>query len=140
MICSTCGKELPPEIKFCPNCGKQVDFAGMENLISTTDPRIPAIEKALGHKYTILRRAGSGGFADVFLGEHVQLGRKVAVKILLHSFASEPEMIERFRRESKAAAKLSHPNIIDIYDVGESEGIYYFVMKFIEGESLGRKM
>lgn len=140
MNCSNCGKPIASDTRFCPGCGTQIDLAALANLISETDPRVLAIEKALGNKYKILHKIGQGGFADVFLGEHVQLGRKVAVKILLHSFAREAEMVERFRRESKAAAKLSHPNIIDIYDVGESEGVYYFVMKYIPGDTLGKKM
>lgn len=140
MNCTNCGKPIATDTRFCPTCGTQVDLVALAQLISDTDPRVLAIEKALGNKYRILRKIGSGGFADVFLGEHVQLGRKVAVKILLASFTKESEMVERFRRESKAAAKLSHPNIIDIYDVGESEGVYYFVMKCIEGDTLGKKM
>lgn len=125
------------DAKFCPTCGAPVPTVPSAPM---KDPRLAVIERALGNKYRILTKAGSGGFSDVYLGEHIQLGRKVAVKILLHSMGSDPEMVERFRRESKAAAKLSHPNIIDIYDVGESEGVYYFVMKYIEGETLGKKM
>ena len=86
-----------------------------------------------------MKKIGVGGFAEVYLGEHSQLGRQVAIKILRHGFAGEDEMIERFRRESKSAAKLSHPNIIDIYDVGENDEIYYFVMKYVEGETLGKE-
>jgi serine/threonine protein kinase len=133
MTCQKCGSSIREDAKFCPNCGTP---AGQPEV----DPRIYGIEKALNFKYKILKKIGVGGFAEVYLGEHTQLGRKVAIKILRHGFAGEDEMIERFRRESKSAAKLSHPNIIDIYDVGENEGIYYFVMKYVEGETLGKKM
>lgn len=137
MNCTNCGKLLISDAKFCPSCGAPVPLTATAPI---KDPRLSVIERALGNKYRILNKVGSGGFADVYLGEHVQLSRKVAVKILLHSMGSDPEMVERFRRESKAAARLTHPNIIDIYDVGESEGVYYFVMKYIEGETLGQKM
>lgn len=137
MNCTNCGNPLISDAKFCPSCGAPIAVSPGTPI---KDPRLAVIERALGNKYRILTKAGSGGFSDVYLGEHIQLGRKVAVKILLHSMGSDPEMVERFRRESKAAAKLSHPNIIDIYDVGESEGVYYFVMKYIEGETLGKKM
>jgi len=142
MNCSKCGNPLNPDTRFCPSCGLQISstFAGMEKLISEDDPRARALEKALGQKYKVYNRIGSGGFADVYLGDHVQLDRKVAVKILLHNYAGDPDMVERFRRESRGAAKLSHPNIIDIYDVGDSDGIYFFVMKYVEGETLGKKM
>jgi len=139
MYCPGCGNPLKPESIYCEKCGISAPVTRMET-IAPVDARIAAIEKALGYKYKVLRKIGSGGFADVYLGEHAQLGREVAIKILTRSHSAEDDMVERFRRESKAAAKLSHPNIIDIYDVGESGEIYYFVMKYIAGETLGRKM
>src|SRR5262249_6644059 len=102
--------------------------------------RLNEVQAALGPKYKIVRKIGSGGFGDVYLGEHTQLGRKVAIKILVESFASQGELVKRFQREARSAAALTHPNIIDIYDVGESEGLHYFVMKYIEGETLAHKM
>lgn len=102
--------------------------------------RISELQELMGEKYKILRRIGAGGFGEVYLGEHAALGRKVAIKILLESFASQEELVKRFQREARAAATLQHPNIIDIYDVGESEGIYFFVMKYIEGMTLAQKM
>lgn len=136
MDCTKCGQPLKEDVRFCGNCGTPLSGEGT----SEADLRIAAFERVLGFKYKILAKAGVGGFAEVYLGEHTQLGRKVAIKILHGSYAGQPEMIERFRRESKSAAKLSHPNIIDIYDVGEGEGINYFVMKYVEGETLGKKM
>ena len=136
MNCSQCGTPVKKEMRFCPACGTSVRT---EDLIPSQDVRIASLEQALKYKYKILQKIGSGGFAEVYLGEHTQLGRQVAIKILLHSFAGEDDMIERFRREAKAAAKLSHPNIIDIYDVGDADGIYYIVMKHINGETLAKK-
>lgn len=94
--------------------------------------RLLATERALGHRYKIIKKIASGGFGDVYLGEHSQLGRKVAIKVLLRSLAEHEDVVRRFQMESRAVANLSHPNIIDIYDVGEGEseedgvGIYYF--------------
>lgn len=136
MDCTKCGQPVKEDVRFCGNCGAPIGMDGA----SEADLRIAAFERVLGYKYKILSKAGVGGFAEVYLGEHTQLGRKVAIKILHASYAGQPEMIERFRRESKSAAKLSHPNIIDIYDVGEGEGINYFVMKYCEGETLSKKM
>ena len=139
MKCPNCSTELKPKTRFCPSCGTNVESYTAENLIPDSDPKIAALEKALGNKYKIVRRVGSGGFADVYLGEHTQLGRHVAIKFL--RVAQDEEMIERFRREARAAAKLSHPNIIDIYDVGDNnEDIYYFVMKYIPGDTLSQRM
>ena len=136
MDCAKCGQPLKDNTRFCGNCGAAVGSEGS----SEADLRIATFERALGYKYKILQKAGVGGFAEVYLGEHTQLGRKVAIKILHGNFAAQPDMVERFRRESKSAAKLSHPNIIDIFDVGESEGVNYFVMKYVEGETLSKKM
>jgi serine/threonine protein kinase/beta-lactam-binding protein with PASTA domain len=87
-------------------------------------------------RYRILRKLGSGGMANVYLAEDEDLGRRVAIKILNERYAGDDLFIERFRREAKSAAGLSHPNIVSIYDRGEAEGTYYIAMEVIEGRSL----
>jgi eukaryotic-like serine/threonine-protein kinase len=87
-------------------------------------------------RYRILRKLGSGGMANVYLAEDEDLGRRVAIKILNERYANDDLFIERFRREAKSAAGLSHPNIVSIYDRGEAEGTYYIAMEVIEGRSL----
>jgi eukaryotic-like serine/threonine-protein kinase len=87
-------------------------------------------------RYRILRRLGSGGMANVYLAEDEELGRQVAIKILNDRHASDESFVERFRREAKNAAGLSHPNIVSIYDRGEAEGTYYIAMEYLEGRSL----
>src|ERR671916_654375 len=87
-------------------------------------------------RYRILRRLGAGGMANVYLAEDEELGRCVAVKILNERYANDDLFIERFNREAKSAASLSHPNIVSIYDRGEAEGTYYIAMEVIEGRSL----
>jgi beta-lactam-binding protein with PASTA domain/predicted Ser/Thr protein kinase len=87
-------------------------------------------------RYRILRRIGSGGMADVYLAEDQELGRKVAIKILNDRHAGDEQFVERFRREAKNAASLSHANIVSIYDRGEAEGTYYIAMEHIDGRSL----
>jgi beta-lactam-binding protein with PASTA domain/predicted Ser/Thr protein kinase len=87
-------------------------------------------------RYRILRRLGTGGMANVYLAEDEELGRRVAIKILNDRHASDDSFVERFRREAKNAAGLSHPNIVSIYDRGEAEGTYYIAMEYLEGRSL----
>ncbi|MDQ3888952.1 MAG: Stk1 family PASTA domain-containing Ser/Thr kinase [Actinomycetota bacterium] len=87
-------------------------------------------------RYRILRRIGSGGMANVYVAEDEELGRRVAIKILNDRYANDDLSNERFRREAKSAAALSHPNIVSIYDRGESNGIPYIAMEMIEGRSL----
>jgi eukaryotic-like serine/threonine-protein kinase len=87
-------------------------------------------------RYRILRKLGSGGMANVYLAEDEELGRRVAIKILNERHANDESFVERFRREAKHAAGLSHPNIVSIYDRGEAEGTYYIAMEYLEGRSL----
>jgi serine/threonine-protein kinase len=94
------------------------------------------IDRTFDGRYRILRRLGSGGMANVYLAEDGELGRRVAIKILNDRYAGDDLFVERFRREAKSAAALSHPNIVSIYDRGEAEGTYYIAMEVIEGRSL----
>ena len=87
-------------------------------------------------RYRIMRKLGTGGMANVYLAEDQELGRRVAIKILDDRHAGDDQFVERFRREAKNAAGLSHPNIVSIYDRGEAEGTYYIAMEYLDGRSL----
>jgi beta-lactam-binding protein with PASTA domain/tRNA A-37 threonylcarbamoyl transferase component Bud32 len=87
-------------------------------------------------RYRIVRKLGTGGMANVYLAEDEVLGRRVAIKILNDRHAGDDQFVERFRREAKNAASLSHPNIVSIYDRGEAEGTYYIAMEYLDGRSL----
>jgi serine/threonine-protein kinase len=87
-------------------------------------------------RYTVVRKLGAGGMANVYLAEDQELGRRVAIKILNDRHANDEQFVERFRREAKNAAALSHPNIVSIYDRGEAEGTYYIAMEYVDGRSL----
>jgi eukaryotic-like serine/threonine-protein kinase len=87
-------------------------------------------------RYQVVRKLGAGGMANVYLAEDQELGRRVAIKILNDRHANDDQFVERFRREAKNAAALSHPNIVSIYDRGEAEGTYYIAMEYLDGRSL----
>jgi eukaryotic-like serine/threonine-protein kinase len=87
-------------------------------------------------RYRIVRKLGTGGMANVYLAEDEVLGRRVAIKILNDRHAGDDQFVERFRREAKNAASLSHPNIVSIYDRGEAEGTYYIAMEYLDGRTL----
>ena len=91
-----------------------------------------------GGRYELKKRLARGGMAEVFLAEDQLLGRPVAVKVLFPEFAADPSFVERFRREAQAAANLSHPNIVGVYDWGREESTYYIVMEYVEGRSLSQ--
>ena len=90
----------------------------------------------INDRYEIFRRIGRGGMADVFLGRDKLLDRSVAVKVLFPEFAVDPNFVERFRREAQAAANLSHPNIVNVYDWGKHAGTYFIAMEYVEGRTL----
>src|SRR6266516_1697703 len=94
------------------------------------------IDSVFDGRYLIIRKLGAGGMANVYLAEDQELGRRVAIKILDDRHAADDSFIERFRREAKNAAGLSHPNIVSIYDRGEAEGTYYIAMEYLSGRSL----
>jgi eukaryotic-like serine/threonine-protein kinase len=87
-------------------------------------------------RYTIERRLGSGGMADVYCAQDTQLGRQIALKVLHRRFARDREFVERFRREASAAAGLQHPNVVGVFDRGEYDGTYYIAMEYLPGRTL----
>lgn len=90
----------------------------------------------VNRRYRVDRRIGEGGMAEVYLGHDLLLNRAVAIKVLRSQYASDPMFRARFEREAQAAAGFTHPNIIDIYDVGEESGTPYIVMEYVRGETL----
>jgi serine/threonine-protein kinase len=94
------------------------------------------VGKTLDKRYTILECIGGGGMADVYRAQDTLLDRPVAVKVLRSQFVGDDQFVRRFRHEAQAAARVSHPHIVNIYDVGKDENVYYIVMEYIQGETL----
>ena len=94
----------------------------------------------LDHRYELLEHIGGGGMADVYKAHDTILDRMVAVKILHAQLAGDEEFLEKFRLEAKGAARLSHPNIVGIYDVGHDDEKYFIVMEYIAGETLKKRV
>lgn len=90
----------------------------------------------IGDRYEILERIGMGGMSDVYKAKDHKLNRHVAVKVLKQEFSENTNFVSKFRVEAQAAASLMHPNIVNVYDVGEDNGIYYIVMELVEGITL----
>jgi len=94
------------------------------------------IGKVLAARYEVLEKIGGGGMAVVYKGRDLLLNRVVTVKVLREQFVNEEDFIKRFQREAQAVAKLSHPNIVSIYDVGHEQDFHYLVMEYVEGRNL----
>lgn len=90
----------------------------------------------INDRYQIIRTIGEGGMANVYLAHDLILDRDVAVKILRGDLADDEKFVRRFQREAISASSLSHPNIVEMYDVGEDDGKYYIVMEYVEGKTL----
>ncbi|MBC8086554.1 MAG: serine/threonine protein kinase, partial [Phycisphaerae bacterium] len=100
------------------------------------DEELSELRRATGNRYTIVKRLGSGGMAHVYLARHAALSRALVVKVLHRNLARDPEMRERFRREAEAAARLVHPFVCAISDMGSSGDLEYLVMPYYAGGSL----
>lgn len=94
------------------------------------------VGKVIGNRYEIVEKVGVGGMAAVYKARCHVLNRYVAIKVLKDSLKFDPEVVKKFNTESRAAARLSHPNIVQVYDVGESDGLDYIVMEFVDGITL----
>ena len=145
MTCPACRAQIPTGSAFCPTCGnpsptvitnERVSAAPQAAPAGTPLPTTERLARALGPKYQVKRLVGRGGFAEVYeLWDH-DLDRRLACKVLHPEIAWTPGMLVRFRQEAKALARLQHPAILPIHFTGDAEGLVYYVMPFVEGESL----
>ncbi|HWZ28872.1 MAG TPA: protein kinase, partial [Gemmatimonadales bacterium] len=146
--CGKCGTPISPGQRFCAGCGADVSgaqgnvataFVSKQDMARAT-MSATALHEVLRHatigEYEVLAELGRGGMATVYLGHDIALDRKVAIKVMSPALLAGEGMVERFKREARTAASLSHPNIIPIYAVKEGDQIVYFVMKFVEGRPL----
>src|SRR5437867_9975166 len=146
--CTRCGTSLAPGAYFCLRCGTSVPLttggAGAtvappvrRPLPAQHNAQLDALRKATLGEYEVLAELGRGGMATVYLAHDLALDRKVAIKVLAPALLLMGEgMVERFKREARTAAALSHPHIIPIYAVKEDEHVLYFVMKHVPGRAL----
>lgn len=101
---------------------------------------MPLTDKSSFGRYKVISKIGAGGMGEVFLAEDSELGRKAALKILPEKFSVDSEGLNRFKQEAKAASALNHPNIITVYEIGESDGANFIATEFIDGKTLRERM
>ena len=137
MQCTACQLVVPDHARFCLECGAPL---AVSVGVPASDVEQTALEHALGAQYEIVRLLGRGGMGAVYLARERALERAVAIKLLPPGLAADAESRERFKREARTAAKLAHPNIVPLHTIGDVDGMLYFVMGFVRGESLGERM
>jgi len=145
--CASCGNPLPAGLpmKVCPACllGRGLSMmSGERTRVKVGDfvPPEPEDLELIFPDFRVKRLIGRGGMGAVYQAEQVDLEREVAVKILPPEVAGDEEFRERFRREAATLAQLDHPNIVKLFDYGEREGYFYFVMEYVEGADLADRM
>jgi predicted Ser/Thr protein kinase len=133
--CAACHTPLPDSARFCLSCGAPVGRPSE----GPSDPLREALEAAIGFQYRVERLIGRGGMGTVYLAHELALDRPVAIKVLPPD-RSDPAMRERFKREARTAARLTHSGIVPLYTFGEVKGLLYFVMGYVDGESLAARL
>ena len=127
-ICPQCNTEYEAEQRFCPR-----DGSTLKSLSASGD----LVGSIIADRYHVISKLGEGGMGQVYLAEHVRMGRKSAVKVMNPGMVNDADAISRFNREASNASRISHPNVAAIYDFGEtSDGLIYLAMEFVEGEPL----
>jgi serine/threonine-protein kinase len=127
-VCPHCGTEYETAARFCPADGTALRPKGSDSLIGSV----------LAERYHILKRIGEGGMGRVYLGEHVKMNRQCAIKVMSPALLNDAESASRFAREASSAARIIHPNVAAVFDYGESDGLVYLVMEYVDGEPLSR--
>jgi eukaryotic-like serine/threonine-protein kinase len=156
--CSGCHKPLAPDDRFCSRCGTPAagsadPEATLVNPVQSggSNPGPPParqtsiaftdrLHQVLAGEYEIIALTGQGGFARVYRAKHKRLNRFVAIKVLKPEFLGVEDLVERFRAEGVALAKLRHPGIVPIFDIRERDGLIYYVMPFVDGTTLESRL
>src|SRR5690242_16408723 len=124
--CPSCHRQFADGVRFCPADGAMLASA-----------RDPYLGRTLMGQFRLLAQAGRGAMGTVYRAEQANVGRIVAVKVLRGDLLKDELAVKRFLREAQAAARLSHPNIVNLFFVGEEDGAPFIVMEYIEGRTLG---
>ncbi|MFT5356107.1 MAG: tRNA A-37 threonylcarbamoyl transferase component Bud32 [Polyangiales bacterium] len=132
--CPECGRRNPPDARFCGGCGYMTGSGVGEARENVADP---LVGRVVADRYRIMELIGRGGMGVVYKVEHVHINKFMAMKLLHGELARDRNTIKRFQREADAASRLNHPNTVQVFDFGRSEGMMYLVMEYLEGEDFG---
>jgi serine/threonine-protein kinase len=139
--CPACHTPLPEAAQFCMHCGRATptDPGVPPRTMPTGAIEVAKVKRVLADRYRVERVIGEGGMATVYLADDLKHGRRVALKVMRPELAATLGA-ERFLREVSIAAQLNHPHILPMHDSGEADGVLYYVMPYVEGESLAARL
>ncbi|HKE91268.1 MAG TPA: serine/threonine-protein kinase [Gemmatimonadales bacterium] len=127
-ICPVCSRQYPDDIRFCQDDGTTLRAAA---------PATSLVGQVVADRYHVIKKLGEGGMGQVYLAEHVKMGRRSAIKVMSPAMVHDPDAVARFNREAANASRITHPNVCAVYDFGETpDGLIYLAMEFVEGEPL----
>jgi serine/threonine-protein kinase len=127
-VCPQCGTEYPANARFC-----EIDGTALRSATQGSD----LVGAIVADRYHVMKKLGEGGMGQVYLAEHVKMGRKSALKVMHPGMKSDVDAISRFNREAANASRIAHPNVASVYDFGETpDGIIYLAMEFVDGPPL----
>lgn len=129
--CEECGRALSEGSDVCPACAPTTARPAREK--SGWDALKERVAEATGEKYRIVGLLGFGGMAGVYLADEPRLGRQVAIKVIKPGLMMDPDLIDRFHNEARTIARLNHPNIVTVYDIGGAGDVHYFTMTYVPG-------
>lgn len=132
ITCVQCGTSYPPDVAFCARDGVALRApCGDGSLVGTV----------VAGRYRVERKLGEGGMGEVYLAEHVTMGRPSALKVMSRAMARDPDAVGRFHREAANASRISHPHVAAVYDFGAADdGLLYLAMEYVDGETLAARL
>jgi serine/threonine-protein kinase len=138
LACPACERPVAElNARFCAACGHRFASPSLERIEERSTAADPLVGRTLADRYRIEEVIGRGGMGVVYRIEHTRIGKAMAMKLLHGDLARDREVVRRFRREAEMVSKLDHPNTVQIFDFGQSEGMTFLVMELLGGEDLG---
>ncbi len=135
-VCPVCREQVESEDLFCPRDGSRLMSSSTCGR-QATEHEDPIVGKRVAGRYLVIRKLGEGGMGEVYLAEHEEIEKRLALKLLKREYADREDMVQRFRQEAISASRIKHPNVVEVFDFGQIEdGRFYLAMELLEGRDL----
>ncbi len=134
-VCPKCQQTVDSDDPFCPRDGTRLLKRSVYEEIATATDAL--VGQRVSGRYLVIRKLGEGGMGDVFLAEHEDIEKRLAIKVLKDEYSSRPDVVARFKQEAVSASRIKHPNVVDVFDFGQlNDGRFFLAMELLEGRDL----